>query len=172
MKHGDLNKFIKYDTKVTNVTFDEEKKTFLVQTTSADNIGTPHTEETFDYVIVATGHFWAPNFPEFPGIDKFPGRVLHAHDYKCAKEFKGQRIMVVGGSYSADDIAVQCMKFGAISAAISCRRPTGYCQLGHDVSSLILPKRWMGLKEIAVFWKLTFRGPTKIGCSFRRKSTS
>ena len=85
MKHGDLNKFIKYDTKVTNVTFDEEKKTFLVQTTSADNIGTPHTEETFDYVIVATGHFWAPNFPEFPGIEKFTGRVLHAHDYKCAK---------------------------------------------------------------------------------------
>jgi hypothetical protein len=42
MKHGDLNKFIKYDTKVTNVTFDEEKKTFLVQTTSADNIGAPH----------------------------------------------------------------------------------------------------------------------------------
>jgi len=125
MKHGDLNKFIKYDTKVTNVTFDEEKKTFLVQTTSADNIGTPHTEETFDYVIVATGHFWAPNFPEFPGIEKFPGRVLHAHDYKCAKEFKGMRIMVVGGSYSADDIAVQCMKFGATSAAISCRRPTG-----------------------------------------------
>ena len=38
---------------------------------------------------------------------------------------KGMRIMVVGGSYSADDIAVQCMKFGATSAAISCRRPTG-----------------------------------------------
>ena len=32
-------------------------------------------KEIFDYVIVATGHFWAPNFPEFPGIDKFPGRV-------------------------------------------------------------------------------------------------
>ena len=125
MKHGDLNKYVKYNTKVTNVTFDEEKKTFTVQTTAADNIGAPHTEETFDYVIVATGHFWAPNFPEFPGIEKFPGRVLHAHDYKCAKEFKGMRVMVIGGSYSADDIAVQCMKFGAKSAVISSRRPTG-----------------------------------------------
>ena len=51
MKHGDLNKFIKYDTKVTNVTFDEEKKTFLVQTTSADNIGAPHQGRGLDCQI-------------------------------------------------------------------------------------------------------------------------
>ena len=125
LKHGDLNKYIQYDTKVNNIQFDEGEKTFTVQITDADNQGAQSRVEIFDYVVVATGHFWAPNFPEFPGIEKFPGRVLHAHDYKCAKEFKGMRVLVIGGSYSADDISVQCMKFGAVSVAISARRPTG-----------------------------------------------
>ena len=125
MMHGDLNKYIKYNTKVTNVDFDEDKRIFNVQVTDAENNGAQHVNEVFDYVIVATGHFWAPNFPEFEGIESFPGRILHAHDYKTAKEFKGQRLLVVGGSYSADDISVQCMKFGAKSVAISARRPTG-----------------------------------------------
>ena len=125
MKHGDLNKYVRYNKKVTNVRFVDATKKFTVQVADADNQGQEETEEIFDYVIVATGHFWAPNFPDFPGIESFPGRVLHAHDYKCAKEFKGLRVLVIGGSYSADDISIQCMKFGATSVAISSRRPTG-----------------------------------------------
>ena len=38
--------------------------------------------ETFDYVIVASGHYSVPNVPTFPGIEKFPGRVMHAHDFR------------------------------------------------------------------------------------------
>ena len=83
MKHGDLNKYIQYNKKVTNVQFNETENVFTVQVNDANHPGLPHSEEIFDYVIVATGHFWAPNFPEFPGIQDFPGRVLHAHDYKC-----------------------------------------------------------------------------------------
>ena len=125
MKHGDLNKYVQYNKRVANIQFDEVEKTFAVHTIDSDDMTASFKEETFDYVIVATGHFWAPHFPAFPGIDQFPGRVLHAHDYRWAKEFKGQRVLVIGGSYSADDIAIQCMKFGGLSVAVSCRRPTG-----------------------------------------------
>ena len=125
MKYGDLNEYIKYNTKVTHIDFDEATRKFNVQVSEVKNHTGQDRYETFDYVIVATGHFWAPNFPEFQGIETFPGRILHSHDYKSAKEFKGHRVLVVGGSYSADDISVQCMKFGAKSVAISSRRPTG-----------------------------------------------
>lgn len=73
------------------------------------------TSETFDYVIVATGHFSTPNVPHFDGLDKFEGRVLHAHDFRDALEFKGKDVMVVGSSYSAEDIGSQCWKYGANS---------------------------------------------------------
>ena len=36
----------------------------------------------FDYVIVASGHYSVPHVPTFPGVEKFPGRVLHAHDFR------------------------------------------------------------------------------------------
>ena len=66
--------------------------------------------EAFDYVIVASGHYSVPNIPEFPGIEKFPGRVMHAHDFRDACEFEGKRLLLVGSSYSAEDIGMQCIK--------------------------------------------------------------
>ena len=36
------------------------------------------------------------------------GRVLHAHDMRDATEFKGKDLLLIGTSYSAEDIASQC----------------------------------------------------------------
>jgi trimethylamine monooxygenase len=77
--------------------------------------------ETFDHVIVSTGHFSVPNAPEFDGVETFPGRVLHGHDFRSADEFSGQDLLVVGASYSAEDIGLQCMKYGAKSVTFSYR---------------------------------------------------
>ncbi|MEL6196753.1 MAG: NAD(P)/FAD-dependent oxidoreductase, partial [Pseudomonadota bacterium] len=79
------------------------------------------TTETFDKVIVATGHFSTPHIPDFEGIDSFPGRIMHAHDFRDARAHAGQDILVVGGSYSAEDIALQCWKFGAGSVTCTYR---------------------------------------------------
>ena len=43
----------------------------------------------------------------------FPGRVLHAHDFRDAREFAGKKILIVGARKSAEDIAMQCVKFGS-----------------------------------------------------------
>jgi trimethylamine monooxygenase len=84
-------------------------------------------EETFDAVIVASGHFSTPNMPGFPGFEKFPGRVLHAHDFRDANEFAGKDILMIGSSYSAEDIGTQCFKYGARSITFSYRtKPMGF----------------------------------------------
>ena len=72
-------------------------------------------------MVVATGHFSVPNMPHFPGIETFPGRVLHGHDFRSADEFKGKDVLVVGASYSAEDIALQCHKYGAKSVTMCWR---------------------------------------------------
>ncbi len=77
--------------------------------------------EDFDNVIVASGHFSTPNVPEFPGFPSFNGRILHAHDFRDAMEFKGKDILIVGTSYSAEDIGSQCWKYGAKSVTVSHR---------------------------------------------------
>ena len=92
-----------------DVKYDNDTKKFTVRV--KDGIRNEMEEaEKFDYVVVASGHYSVPHVPEFPGIDRFPGRVMHAHDFRDASEFVGKRLLLVGASYSAEDIALQCIK--------------------------------------------------------------
>lgn len=85
------------------------------------------TDELFDRVVVASGHFSTPNVPGFPGFDTYEGRILHAHDFRDAREFIGQDLLIIGTSYSAEDIGSQCWKYGCKSVTVSHRTaPTGY----------------------------------------------
>ncbi|MEM1264582.1 MAG: NAD(P)/FAD-dependent oxidoreductase [Pseudomonadota bacterium] len=91
--------------------------------------GANDTEETsvFDHVIVATGHFSFPNVPHYPGFEGFNGRILHAHDFRDAREFAGKDILILGTSYSAEDIGSQCWKYGCKSVTVAHRTaPMGY----------------------------------------------
>ena len=95
--------------------------------------------EEFDYVICASGHFSTPNVPYFEGVATFNGRVMHAHDFRDALEFKGKDVLVVGRSYSAEDIGSQCWKYGAKSVTASYRsKPMAFdWPKGRDVNFLL-----------------------------------
>jgi trimethylamine monooxygenase len=81
---------------------------------------------SFDRVVVAIGHHHTPNMTNIDGVNEFPGRVLHSHEFRGADEFVGLHLLLIGGSFSADDIALQCYKFGVRSVTISSRRePVG-----------------------------------------------
>ena len=117
--------WIRFSTPVRLVTYDEGTGTFTV--TAQNLIDSTMTAETFDNVVVASGHFSTPNVPYFEGMEGFNGRVLHAHDFRDALEFKGKDILIVGRSYSAEDIGSQCHKYGAKSITITYRSgPTGF----------------------------------------------
>lgn len=76
--------------------------------------------EGYDAVVVANGHNWTPRYPEpgYPGA--FTGRQLHAHDYRTAEVFRGERVLVVGMGNSAMDIAVDA-SYTAESVLLSAR---------------------------------------------------
>ncbi|MEO1194195.1 MAG: NAD(P)/FAD-dependent oxidoreductase [Pseudomonadota bacterium] len=107
------------------VEYDEDTGLFTV---TAHDLEKDHIyEETFDHVIVASGHFSTPNVPYFEGLTAFNGRVLHAHDFRDAVEFKDKDILIIGTSYSAEDIGSQCWKYGCKSVTVSHRTaPMGY----------------------------------------------
>jgi trimethylamine monooxygenase len=116
----DIRKFISFQTAVRFVDFNENKQEF--QVTIEDLLTEKMTENVvFDHVIVASGHYTIPNMPDFEGLPNFPGRVLHSHDFRGADEFVGKNLLIIGGGYSAEDIAMQCSKFGAGSITITYR---------------------------------------------------
>jgi trimethylamine monooxygenase len=112
-KDGNLRRYIQFDALVQFVEYSDATGKFSVRVKNV--VEDRERTEEFDYVIVSTGHFSVPNVPDFEGIDRFPGRVMHAHDFREAREFTGKNVLVVGASYSAEDIAIQCHKYGAKS---------------------------------------------------------
>ena len=124
-KANNVRRFIQFDTAVRWISYDEKTGKFAVTVQARDD-GQTRTEE-FDKVIVATGHFSTPNMPSFEGFDQFPGRIMHSHDFRDAQEFAGKRLLVIGSSYSAEDIALQTKKYGAQSVTVSYRTaPMGF----------------------------------------------
>lgn len=116
---------IRFNMAVQWVDYSEETERFTV--TVRDLKKDELLAEEFDRVIVATGHFSTPNAPFFEGVDRFPGRVLHAHDFRDACEFADKDLLLVGSSYRAEDIGTQCYKYGAKSVTFSYRSAaTGY----------------------------------------------
>jgi trimethylamine monooxygenase len=125
VKKAGVREWIRFNSPVRHVAYDEHEGMFHV-TVQDETKDVEYTEE-FDNVIVASGHFSTPNVPEFPGFDSFNGRVLHAHDFRDAMEFKDKDILIIGTSYSAEDIGSQCWKYGCKSVTVSHRTaPMGY----------------------------------------------
>ena len=118
-----IRDWIRFNHNVRDVRFRDGKFEITVRDETADAEAT----EVFDNVVVASGHFSVPNVPEYPGFESFNGRILHAHDFRDAREFEGQDLLIVGTSYSAEDVGSQCWKYGAKSIVQSCRSGvTGY----------------------------------------------
>lgn len=117
--------WIKFNHLVRDVNYDEATGLFSV--TARDTKNDTETVEQFDHVIVASGHFSTPNVPYYPGFESFNGRILHAHDFRDAREFIDKDILILGTSYSAEDIGSQCWKYGCKSVTVAHRTaPMGY----------------------------------------------
>jgi cation diffusion facilitator CzcD-associated flavoprotein CzcO len=78
--------------------------------------GSAAEQEDFDFVAVCTGQFSDRKSLDLPGQDDFTaagGIILHSTQYTDPAKVKGKRVVVLGGSKSATDIAVNAVKSGA-----------------------------------------------------------
>lgn len=125
VEKADVRQYIRFNTPVRQISFSEQSRQFTV--TAHDHVSEVTSSEEYDHVIVASGHFSTPSVPFFEGFEGFNGRILHAHDFRDALEFKDKDILLIGSSYSAEDIGSQCYKYGAKSITSSYRsRPMGF----------------------------------------------
>ncbi|XP_033228369.1 flavin-containing monooxygenase FMO GS-OX-like 2 [Belonocnema kinseyi] len=109
--HFQVLQFIKFYTKVESVRpeiikTDEENLTIWY--VKIKDVKTKQIEDKiFDAVMVCSGNYSQPNIPKIPGIETFPGRILHSHSYRIPEEFSGKSVMILGSAFSATDIAVE-----------------------------------------------------------------
>jgi len=58
-------------------------------------------------MVCATGCFANPYIPDYAGIEKFQGRILHSADYVSPKEFRNKRVLIVGEGNSGAQILAE-----------------------------------------------------------------
>lgn len=115
---------IRYGLKVATMARRADGKKGWTLTLEADDGATSH--EDFDFVAVCTGQFSEKSVPSHPGQDAFAaagGTVIHSSDYADPAAVKGRRVVVLGFSKSATDIAVNAVKSGAAAVTIVYREP-------------------------------------------------
>lgn len=104
-EHFGLLKHIRFSTKVLKL---EEADDYDITGRWSVTTEGPGGESTdiFDAVMVCTGMFSQAKMPTYPGQDEFEGEILHSNDYRKADSYANKTVLVVGGSHSAGDVAV------------------------------------------------------------------
>ncbi|MEZ5606705.1 MAG: NAD(P)-binding domain-containing protein [Burkholderiaceae bacterium] len=116
--HFDLRRHFRFGVRVLKVEPVRDQPDTLWRVTIDPGNGATETAE-YKGVVIANGTLAEPNMPTFAG--QFSGQLLHTSAYKSARQFDGQRVLIVGAGNSGCDIAVDAVHF-AQSVDISVRR--------------------------------------------------
>lgn len=117
----DLNADAHLGHRVTSLSRDNDGNGFRVTYVAPD--GTC-TQKSFSHAIVASGRHRDPAIPDLQGLQSFTGSggVSHSFSYRSAERFRGQRVVVLGGSISALEIASELAQAESAHVISACRR--------------------------------------------------
>jgi len=89
-------------------------------------------------LVIATGYCREPCRPQWPGLESFPGNVLHSCDYRSGEPFRNRKVLVVGLGNSGGEIAIDLHEHGA--------------QVGLAVRSAVnvIPRELFGIPILAI----------------------
>ncbi len=89
-------------------------------------------------VVVTTGYYGEPVIPHWPGLENFPGLVLHSSAYRNGDPFSNRDVLIVGFGNSGGEIALDLLERGA-RPTISVRNPVN-----------IIPRDVQGIPILAI----------------------
>src|ERR1700722_1363302 len=119
------------------------------------------TAEEFDFVAVCTGQFNERQTRSLPGEDTFKaagGKILHSAEHTDPASVKDKKVVVLGGSKSATDIAVNSVNAGASDVTMIYREPVW--RIPYFIGGLINFKRILYIRaqeEMFRGWGLSAR---------------
>lgn len=98
---------------VTRITRGDDGE-WMLETESGEIFSSPT-------VVIATGYNHTPVPPRWPGVERFPGDLLHASDYRNAAPYRGKDVLVVGAGNTGAEIAVDLTEGGASRVRLAIR---------------------------------------------------
>ncbi len=153
-QHEDIfQNHVLFNTTVVSVVYDDEEKEFVIMTRDEkDGGGGVLQKHRFDKCIYSGGMNGSPKYAEdiLSTLQKqnFTGQIVHSAQMNSLESsVKGKRIVMIGDSYSAEDLTLQCLKLGATKIYITSRKNTG-------TASYV--KAWPGDRVEFLWYQLPF----------------
>ena len=135
-----LRSYVRFSCYVERIVRDEDRKCWRVTWRDGTQGEAPSsTTDSFTFVMVCSGVFSRPFYPRFlrDAVEKQSGscdgvgstpRILHTCRYRNPRQFVGQRVLVVGCSYSGADVVAEIARSGCAERIVNAvgRRPCWY----------------------------------------------
>lgn len=92
-----LRPHLRLSTAVEEATWSEDDHSWTVRLSTGDSI-------VCQLLVSAVGFLNEPNYPEWPGLDRFTGPVFHTARWEHEHDLRGKRIAVVGTGSTATQV--------------------------------------------------------------------
>lgn len=141
-----LKEYIRFNTSVEKVYKKNNK--WYVSVCNYDKISKTfkYYTETFDAVVISIGRFNVPFYPKIEGLKKFnnshPNVVIHSKSFRKTDNLKGKKVLLVGSSISALDIAQYLIPICDLHISSNSKTISKSDDLGNDNNSNTKTKSW------------------------------
>lgn len=108
----DVKHLVKFETQVTTVRRSQSQSGKDVWHLESRDLDLDRvSSDTYDAIVVASGHYSVPRIPDIKNIkqwnEAYPGRISHSKFYRRPEEFASLKTVIVGQSASGLDISAQ-----------------------------------------------------------------
>ncbi|KAF5468339.1 hypothetical protein F2P56_012497 [Juglans regia] len=106
-----------YHRSVESAIYDDVGKKWRIE---AKNTMKGSTVEVYtsEFLVVASGENSEGHIPSIPGLDSFPGEILHSQHYKSGSRYKSKDVLVVGCGNSGMEIAYDLSDHGTCTSIV------------------------------------------------------
>lgn len=131
----DVRHLISFATQVKAVNLRREDNQDKWDIETENLVDGQQSRDTFDAVVVASGHYSTTFIPDVKNIKEFhaahPGVLSHSKTYRVPEDFANKKVMVVGNAASGLDIAAQISRHCKGPLLLSVHEPTPEENLAH-----------------------------------------
>jgi cation diffusion facilitator CzcD-associated flavoprotein CzcO len=147
IEENDLQQFIRYHHRVTAATWSSEDRRWTVEVTRADT--GERLRFTAGFLLMCPGYYnhTKPYQPQWKGMDRFRGLVLHPQQWPEDLDHTGKRVVVIGSGATAVTL-VPAMAHEAAHVTMLQRSPSYYFapptthELAVTLGQLDIPQEW------------------------------
>jgi cation diffusion facilitator CzcD-associated flavoprotein CzcO len=145
IEENDLARHIRYNHKISSASWSSRDNRWTIEATRTDT-GEP-VVITASFLWMCQGYYRHSEgyMPEWPGMDRFKGRLVHSQTWPEDLDYAGKRVVVIGSGASAATI-VPAMAGKAGHVTMLQRSPT-YFRTGRNAIEIAEELRTLGIDE-------------------------